>query len=85
MALYLIKFVDVDTWKFEEIYIKLINEDIHNLDASFPFEYRIEFLFQFWIIFNNNGYFTKSEAAFDKIKALYELNNENVLIAERYM
>ena len=64
MVLYLIKFVNVDTRKFEDIFVKLVRSEwTEDDEESFPFDYKIEFIALLATVFNDNGFFSKSEDA----------------------
>ena len=86
MTLYLIKFVNIDTRQVEDIFIKLVRSEWTEDDnESFPFEYKIEFIVLLGTVFNDNGFFSKSEEAIKRLYQIYESHIDNTFVAFKYM
>ena len=86
ITLYLIKFVNVETRQFEDLFIQLVRSEWTEDDCeSFPFDYKIELIVLLGTVFNDNGFFSKSEDAIKRLYQIYESHKDNTFVAFKYV
>lgn len=84
MVLYLTKYINVEPKQFEDIYVRLVEADWKDDEPGFPLTYKLEFLSLLAIIFNDNGFYTRSEAIIEILRKVYESRKDDALAAMKY-
>ena len=88
MSSYYTKYVDSDIWDFEKLYKQFEHQDVDLSDQSeFPRVYKLEFLQMMYLLFNDNGFYSRSEHIIQIFEHEYDTcADENKLdMAYRYI